>query len=101
MGNIRHTFTSPLRHDHTCHLLYSTYSKYEEDWSSYPHTHYFTELFFVLSGSGSFLVEDETFPIAKHDLIVINPNITQYNIFQPRRPAGIYCTGCGWSEFCH
>lgn len=71
MGNIRHTFTSPLRHDHTCHLLYSTYSKYEEDWSSYPHTHYFTELFFVLSGSGSFLVEDETFPIAKHDLIVI------------------------------
>lgn len=46
MGNIRHTFTSPLRHDHTCHLLYSTYSKYEEDWSSYPHTHYFTELFF-------------------------------------------------------
>lgn len=59
MGNIRHTFTSPLRHDHTCHLLYSTYSKYEEDWSSYPHTHYFTELFFVLSGSGSFLVEDE------------------------------------------
>ena len=76
MGNIRHTFTSPLRHDHTCHLLYSTYSKYEEDWSSYPHTHYFTELFFVLSGSGSFLVEDETFPIAKHDLIVINPNIT-------------------------
>ena len=74
MGNIRHTFTSPLRHDHTCHLLYSTYSKYEEDWSSYPHTHYFTELFFVLSGSGSFLVEDETFPIAKHDLIVINAN---------------------------
>ena len=30
----------------------------------------------MLSGSGSFLVEDETFPIAKHDLIVINPNIT-------------------------
>ena len=96
MGNIRHTFTSPLRHDHTCHLLYSTYSKYEEDWSSYPHTHYFTELFFVLSGSGSFLVEDETFPIAKHDLIVIN-----HRKIQPRRPAGIYCTGCGWSEFCH
>ena len=61
MGNIRHTFTSPLRHDHTCHLLYSTYSKYEEDWSSYPHTHYFTELFFVLSGSGSFLVKTKPF----------------------------------------
>lgn len=76
MGNIRHTFTSPLRHDHTCHLLYSTYSKYEEDWSVIR-THIISQnFFFVLSGSGSFLVEDETFPIAKHDLIVINPNIT-------------------------
>lgn len=39
-------------------LLYASTSKYEGDWQSLPHTHHFTELFYVISGLGKFLVED-------------------------------------------
>ena len=31
-------------------LLYASTSKYEGDWQSLPHTHHFTELFYVISG---------------------------------------------------
>lgn len=57
-------------------LLYVTYSKYENDWSSLPHTHYFTELFYVKKGCGTFLVEDQRFPIKEDDFVIVNPNIS-------------------------
>ena len=36
-------------------LRYISISKYEGDWQSLPHTHQFSELFYVLSGEGSLL----------------------------------------------
>ena len=35
-------------------LRYVSISKYEGDWQSIPHTHQFTELFYVLRGKGVF-----------------------------------------------
>ena len=35
-------------------LRYISISKYEGDWQSLPHTHQFSELFYVLSGEGAF-----------------------------------------------
>lgn len=35
-------------------LLSISLSKDEKDWSSVPHTHHFTEIFFVLNGKGTF-----------------------------------------------
>lgn len=56
-------------------LLYVTYSKYEHDWPSLLHTHYFTELFYVKKGSGFFIVEDERYPIKQDDFVIVNANI--------------------------
>lgn len=56
-------------------LHYISISKYEGDWQSHPHTHHFTELFYVLDGKGDFLVEDECFPVKPNDLIIINPHV--------------------------
>lgn len=57
-------------------LLYVTYSKYENDWPSLPHTHYFTELFYVKKGRGNFLVEHQSFPIKEDDFVIVNANVS-------------------------
>lgn len=58
-----------------CRLLYISHSKYENDWPSFLHTHPFSELFYVQSGSGSFQIEEEEYSIQKDDFIIINANI--------------------------
>lgn len=57
-------------------LLYVSHSKNEGDWLSHVHTHHFTELFYVKSGGGVFVVEDEEYPIHPDDLVIINSNIS-------------------------
>lgn len=56
-------------------LLYVTTSKYEGDWHSTIHTHDFSELFFVVSGKGSFIVGEQSFPVSADDMVIINANI--------------------------
>lgn len=56
-------------------LRYISISKYEGDWQSLPHTHHFTELFYVISGNGIFHVENELVPVKPNDLMIINPHI--------------------------
>lgn len=56
-------------------LLYISEAKYESDWLSAPHTHNFTELFYVLDGEGTFTINQDTFPIRKDDFIVVNSNV--------------------------
>lgn len=50
-------------------------SKYGDDWHCVPHTHDHTELFFIVSGRGEFLIQDRVFPVDANDLIIINPNV--------------------------
>ena len=45
-------------------LLNTSSSRYEGDWPSIPHSHAFTELFYVRDGQGDFLIEDQIFPIS-------------------------------------
>ena len=73
MGSTRHVFKSEKTENHR--LLYCSYSKYEEDWNSDLHMHYFAELFYVIRGRGMFQVEEQKFPIQKGDLILVNPKI--------------------------
>lgn len=61
-------------------LISVSSSLYEKDWKSIRHTHPFVELFYVKSGSGSFFIEDQSFPIAKDELIIINPNVEHTEI---------------------
>lgn len=61
-------------------LLYVTYSKYENDWPSLPHTHYFTELCYIKKGNGKYLIDEQIFPVKEDDFIIINPNVAHTEI---------------------
>lgn len=56
-------------------LLYITKSKYGKDWHSTKHSHHFTELFYIVSGKGAFVLSDREIPVKENDLVIINPNI--------------------------
>lgn len=86
MASIRHSFNGNFTPDPDYQLLYSSYSKYEEDWESYPHTHYFTELFYILNGTGSFYVEEECFPLSPNDFVLVNSNIEHTEISKKKDP---------------
>ena len=60
----------------TAKLLNVSSSRYGGDWHSVPHTHNHTELFFIVSGKGQFLIEDRVFPVDVNNLVIINPNVT-------------------------
>ena len=61
-------------------LLYVSSAKYGGDWHSTPHTHNFTELFYVIGGVGQFYIEGETYPVAANDLIIVNPSLEHTEI---------------------
>lgn len=56
-------------------LLNVASSRYGGDWHSVPHTHNHTELFFIVSGKGQFLIQDQAFPVDVNNLVIINPNV--------------------------
>ena len=56
-------------------LLYVSAARDEGDWHSTPHTHYFSEIFYVTRGGGRFLTERDAFAVQENDLVLVNPNI--------------------------
>ena len=75
MGNTRYAFTDENNDTLPVKLLYVTSSRYERDWKSLAHTHYFTELFYVKNGSGQLLTDQESIPLQKDDFAIINPHV--------------------------
>lgn len=61
-------------------LLYVSSAKYGGDWHSTPHTHGFTELFYVIGGVGQFNIEKKIYSVSANDLIIVNPNIEHTEI---------------------
>jgi mannose-6-phosphate isomerase-like protein (cupin superfamily) len=57
-------------------FIYISKSKYESDWHSTMHTHSFTELFYVLNGSGIFKIENEELNVKENDLVIVNPHVS-------------------------
>lgn len=76
MGNTRHCIedNKPSGFDGV-KLLYVSTSKYEGDWQSILHSHPFSELFYVVHGSGTFLTEGMEFSVCKNDMVIINPYV--------------------------
>ena len=68
-----HSNSSPVRGN--VKLLNVTGCKYGSDWHSVPHTHNYTELFYITGGKGQFLIHDRTYPVDTNDLVMINPNV--------------------------
>lgn len=74
MGITRYEIKGNSTETSDSRLLYVTYSKFENDWPSILHTHQFSELTYIINGSGYFQVEDQEYPIRKDDFIIVNPN---------------------------
>ena len=74
-------------------LLNASSSRYEGDWPSIPHSHAFTELFYVRDGRGEFLLEDKIYPISKDDLIIVNPHINHTEISKETPPLSYFTVG--------
>ena len=86
MSNQQYTLNVGGSYQLNAKLLYVSSAKYEGDWHSTPHTHFFAELFYVLRGSGRFLVEEEEFPVKENDLIIINPNVPHTEMSRQNSP---------------
>ena len=74
-------------------LLNASSSRYEGDWPSIPHSHAFTELFYVRDGRGEFLLEDKIYPISKDDLIIVNPHINHTESSKGTPPLSYFTVG--------
>lgn len=89
----RSTFSNPLE------LLYLSTAKYEGDWHSTLHAHQCVEIFYVVKGSGSFLVEDVSFPVQKDVIVIVNSGVEHTEISDPRDPLEYIVIGIKGSEF--
>lgn len=59
----------------TVKLRNSASARYGGDWHSIPHTHGYTELFYVVAGAGQFNIDGDLFPVKTNQLVIVNPNI--------------------------
>lgn len=56
-------------------LRYITATQYSEEWNSTLHSHSCAELFFITGGHGYIHIQQDRFPVAVNDLVVINTNV--------------------------
>lgn len=61
-------------------------AKYGGDWHSTPHTHSYTELFYIVGGDGQFQINEKLFPVHSHQLVVVNPNIIHTEVSYEAHP---------------
>lgn len=61
-------------------------AKYGGDWHSIPHSHSYTELFYIIGGDGKFQIDDERFPVQAHNLVIVNPNIIHTELSYEAHP---------------
>ena len=61
-------------------------AKYGGDWLSIPHSHSYTELFYIVDGDGQFQIHDRLFPVRANQLVVINPNVIHTEVSFDSQP---------------
>ena len=99
MSNQSLHFSSETETSMNAVLISASASRYEGDWSSIPHSHTFTELFYVREGKGSFLIESQIFPIEKDDLIIVNPHLSHTEISNGISPLSYFTVGVDGISF--
>ena len=99
MSNQSLHFSSETETSMNAVLISASASRYEGDWSSIPHSHTFTELFYVREGKGSFLIENQVFPIEKDDLIIVNPHLSHTEISNGISPLSYFTVGVDGISF--
>lgn len=82
MSNYRYQLDNRKVEKMNMRLLYISQAKYDSDWHSIKHSHHFAEIFYVMRGTGDFLVDNTRFKVKQDDLIIINPNVPHTEIGQ-------------------
>ena len=59
---------------------------YGGDWHSIPHTHSYTELFYITGGDGQFQINERLFPVHTNQLVVVNPGIIHTEVSYADHP---------------
>lgn len=86
MSNTRYQLNENKIEKMSFRLLYISKASYDSDWHSTQHSHHFTELFYVLRGEGSFIVENERFNVKEDDFITVNPNVLHTEVGKEGSP---------------
>lgn len=79
--------------ENTSRLLYISSAKYGNDWTSYPHSHYFTEIFYIKSGAGYIRIENETIPVHSNSLVLIGAHVQHTEYSDQNTPLDYYVLG--------
>lgn len=79
--------------ENTAKLLSISTSKFEGDWISTPHSHFYTEIFFIKSGKGQMQVENELIALKSNMIIIINAHTQHTEISSPQDPLEYYVLG--------
>lgn len=61
-------------------LLNIASAKYSGNWQCVPHTHEYTEIFYIIGGTGLFLIEDQERQVHINDIVIINPAISHAEV---------------------
>lgn len=88
-STLSYTFNPDVKHGNqsiNVNLLYVALSKYGNDWVSLPHSHNFTEFFYITNGTGQFSVESDILDVKANDLIILNPTIVHTEISNSAKP---------------
>jgi AraC-like DNA-binding protein/mannose-6-phosphate isomerase-like protein (cupin superfamily) len=93
LSNRKLTLEHTMREETPSRLLYISTSRYENDWTSFMHSHHFTEIFYIKSGEGHMQIENEQVPITPNSLILIGACIQHTEISDPRSPLDYYVLG--------
>ena len=71
MSNRKFNLDNEVQPEIHFRLLSISASKFENDWTSFPHSHHFTEIFFIKEGTGHMQIENESVPVSSNSLVVI------------------------------
>lgn len=88
MSNQQYVFSQPERPPLLKNLRLRNVgsAKYDGDWLSIPHTHNYTELFYIVGGDGKFQIDDLRFPVSANQLVVVNPNVSHTEVSHDAHP---------------
>jgi len=80
----------PQLEDFTCEILYWGFFDGAQFWRNYLHVHSFFEICYVLSGSGSFFINNETHPVKAGDLFIAKPDERHEIVSSKGDPLALY-----------
>ena len=86
MSHMNYPFGLTAEPRHQMTLRNAAASRYGGDWHSTPHSHDYTELFYIVGGDGQFQINEQIFPVRAHQLVVVNPNIVHTEVSYEAHP---------------